>query len=78
MKLQGLTRVEKLKLIGMCIRAATAITGGSLVISEGHPYIALSILATGAVANEIVSFIKERENEFLLEEARSKHQTDQS
>jgi len=67
MKLMGLTKIEKLKLIGQCIKAATAIVGGSLILVEGHPYLATSILAIGAVANEIVSFIKEKENKMMVD-----------
>lgn len=63
MKIFSLSKLDKLKLIGQCIRAATAIIGGSLVLVEGHPYLATGVLALGAVANEVVSFIKERENE---------------
>lgn len=62
MRILSLNKVEKLKLIGLCIKAATGIVGGSLILNEGHPYAAISILAIGAVANEIVSFIKEKEN----------------
>jgi len=69
MKITGLTRVEKLKLIGQCVKAATAIVGGSLILVEGHPYLATAILAIGGVANEIVSFVKERENKQILDEA---------
>lgn len=64
MKLLGLNKIEKLKLIGLCVKAATAIVGGSLILVEGHPYLSIAILAVGAVANEVVSFIKEKENAF--------------
>jgi len=62
MRILSLNKVEKLKLIGLCIKAATGIVGGSLILNEGHPYAAISILAIGAVANEIVLFVKEKEN----------------
>lgn len=62
MKILGLSKIEKLKLIGLCVKAATAVIGGSLVLSEKHPYLTLSVLALGGVANEVVSFIKEKEN----------------
>lgn len=67
MKITGLSKIEKLKLIGQCVKAATAIIGGSLILSEGHPYWSISILALGGVANEILSFIKERENQQLTD-----------
>jgi hypothetical protein len=57
------TKLELLKLVGICIKSATAIIGGSLILVEGHPYLSVIILAIGAVANEIVSYIKEKENE---------------
>lgn len=62
MKIFSLSKIEKLKLIGLCIKGATGIIGGSLVLVEGHPYLSLTVLALGAVANEVVSFIKEKEN----------------
>jgi hypothetical protein len=57
------TKLELLKLVGICIKSATAIIGGSLILVEGHPYLSVIILSIGAVANEIVSYIKEKENE---------------
>lgn len=66
MKIVGLTKIEKLKLVGLMIKSVTAIVGGSLIISEGHPYIAVSILAVGGAANEFVSFIKEKENQATI------------
>ena len=62
MKIFNLSKIDKLKLIGLSIKAATGIIGGSLVLVEGHPYIATAVLALGAVANEFVSYIKEQEN----------------
>lgn len=70
MKIVSLSRIEKLKLIGLIIKSITAIVGGSLILAEGHPYISVSILALGGAANEIVSFIKEKENEALLNETK--------
>jgi len=63
MKVFSLSKIEKLKLIGICIKSATAIVGGSLILVEGYPYLSIGILALGGVANEVVSFIKEKENE---------------
>lgn len=57
-----LSKLEKLKLIGLCIKAFTAIVGGSLVLTEGRPYLSLATLALGAVANEVVVFITEKQN----------------
>ena len=58
-----LSKIEKLKLAGLSIQAVTGVVGGSLILSESYPYTTLSVLAIGAVANQIVSFIKEKENE---------------
>jgi aerobic-type carbon monoxide dehydrogenase small subunit (CoxS/CutS family) len=69
MKIVGLSKIEKLKLIGQCIKAGTGIIGGSLVLVEGHPYTATVILALGAISAEVVSFIKEKENKQILEVA---------
>lgn len=63
MKIFSLSKIEKLKLIGQCIRAATGVVGASLILTEGYPYVTLSVLAVGAIANEVVSFIKEKENQ---------------
>ncbi len=67
MTLTGISKIEKLKLIGLCIKAATAIVGGSLILTEGHPYWSIAMLALGAIANEVVSFIKEKENKQLTQ-----------
>jgi hypothetical protein len=61
MKITGLSKIEKLKLIGLCVKAATGIIGGSLILTEVHPYLSIAMLAIGAVANEVISFIKEKE-----------------
>ncbi len=63
MKIFSLSKIEKLKLIGQSIRAATGVVGGSLILSEAKPYLTIAILAVGAVANEVVGFIKEKENQ---------------
>lgn len=49
---------NKAKIIAVCIKAATGVVGGSLVLSEGHPYIALTVLAIGAIANEVINLYK--------------------
>ncbi|MEK6879215.1 MAG: hypothetical protein AABY22_06375 [Nanoarchaeota archaeon] len=73
MKIFSLTKIEKLKLIGLCVKSVTAIIGGSLILIEGYPYVSLSILALGAIANEIVSFIKEKENKLLVTNENENH-----
>jgi hypothetical protein len=49
---------NKAKIIAVCIKSATGVIGGSLVLSQGHPYIALTVLAMGAIANEIINLYK--------------------
>ncbi len=61
MKLLNFTSYDKYKLIGLCIKAATGIIGGSLVLQNTHPYISITVLALGAVSNEIVNYIKDKE-----------------
>lgn len=62
MKILKLNKIEKLKLVGLCIKSITAIAGGSLILVEGYPYLTLMILSIGGIANEIVNFIQEKEN----------------
>lgn len=71
-KILTLSKLEKLKLTGLCIKSISAIAGGSLILTEGHPYITLAVLSVGGVANEIVSFIKEKENQRLASNAEDK------
>ena len=64
----GFTKLERLKLIGQCIKAVTGVVGGSLILTEGHPYITLAVLSVGAIANEIVITIREKENKKIAGE----------
>ncbi len=68
MKIFSLSKVEKLKLTGLCIQAVTGVIGGSLILTEGYPYTTLAVLSIGAIANQVVSFIKEKENEMNANE----------
>lgn len=56
-----LTTYDKYKLIGLIIKSITGVIGGSLILTETHPYLTLFILAIGAGANEWVSFLKDKE-----------------
>jgi hypothetical protein len=60
---EPLNKFEKLRLFGMIIKAVTGVIGSAVIIENQHPYIALTVLAIGAGANEIVSFLKDREYE---------------
>jgi hypothetical protein len=55
------TEYDKYKLISLCIKAATGVIGGSLVLEQKHPYLTLIILAIGAIANEVTNFLKEKD-----------------
>jgi hypothetical protein len=44
------------KLIALCVKGATGVIGGSLVLSNSHPYLTLGVLAIGAITNEIINF----------------------
>ena len=48
--------MEKLALLAMCIEAVTGVIGGSMVLEQNHPYITLTVLATGAVATKITNY----------------------
>lgn len=52
---------RKLKLIALCIKAVTGVLGASMILTEQRPYVTLTILCIGAVANEVCNFINEEE-----------------
>lgn len=58
---QNMTRYQKLKIAGLVIKAVFGTIGGSLILSENHPYWSITILAIGAGANELVSALKDME-----------------
>jgi hypothetical protein len=47
---------NKWAFIAFAIKAITGILGGSLVLTNEHPYLSLTVLAIGAVANEAINF----------------------
>ena len=47
---------NKWAFIAFAVKTVTGVVGGSLVLSNEHPYIALTVLAIGAVANEAIEF----------------------
>ena len=51
---------SKYELVAMLIKAATGVIGGSLVLENQHPYITLAVLAIGAMANELINYLKEK------------------
>lgn len=54
---------KRIKLIALCIKSVTGVLGASSILTEQRPYITLTILCVGAVANEILNFISSEENE---------------
>ena len=54
---------KKIKLIALCIKAVTGVLGGSMILSNQHPYLSIAILAIGAAANEITNFFSTEEQE---------------
>lgn len=77
MTLIGLSKIEKLKMIGLMVKSVTAIIGGSLILSEDHPYISISVLAIGGAANEFVSVIKEKENKAIIDGLKEEKKADE-
>ena len=61
MKLITFSTFDKYKLLGLCIKSVTGIVGANLVLSNEHPYITLAVLAIGAVANEILNYVRDKE-----------------
>ena len=70
MKITGLTKLERIILVGMCIEAATGVIGGSLILVEGHPYLALTVCALGAVGAKVANYLERKINAQMLEEAK--------
>ena len=57
--IKKIKNMEKLALLAMCIEAVTGVIGGSMVLEQNHPYITLTVLATGAVATKITNYFKD-------------------
>lgn len=51
-----LDKKKRWAFVAFAIKALTGIIGGSLVLSNEHPYIALTVLGIGAIANEAIDF----------------------
>lgn len=61
-KVSELTKLEKLVLLGLLIEGVTGVLGGAVILTEKHPYIALTILAIGAAATKLVRFLEKKES----------------
>jgi hypothetical protein len=57
-----LSKLDKLKLYSRIVKAVSVTATGSAVMSDANKWVALSILIVGAVADAIISFLKEQEN----------------
>lgn len=64
--MKKLSKIDKLILVGLCIKATTGVLGASLILSEKHPYFALVTLAIGAASNELLGFFKNREYKSVI------------
>jgi hypothetical protein len=53
---------RKLMLLALVIKAITGVVGASLVLTETHPYLALSALSLAAAANEFILFVEKEKN----------------
>jgi hypothetical protein len=49
---------SKINILLISIKAVSGVAGGAMILSNNHPYISLVILALGASANEIQTYIK--------------------
>lgn len=43
------------KIVLFSLKAASGVFGTAMVIEQSHPYIAVAVLAVGAVADQIIS-----------------------
>lgn len=50
-------KTKTLKLIAMSLKAITGIVGGSFILTEQHPYLALLALSIGALTNELLNHL---------------------
>lgn len=44
-----------MKVIWFGIKAACGVVGSAMVIEQSHPYVAVSVLAIGAVADQVIN-----------------------
>lgn len=47
---------NKWAFVAFAIKALTGILGGSLILTNEHPYLSLIVLGVGAIANEAIDF----------------------
>lgn len=58
--MKGLKKIysDKTMLMALVVKAITGVLGASLILTEEHPYMALTCLAIGAGVNEYLLFIE--------------------
>jgi len=49
---------DKWTFAAYAVKAVTGVVGTSLVLENNHPYITVTVLAIGAVANEAINYYK--------------------
>tara|TARA_R110000772_G_scaffold71032_1_gene156016 strand:+ start:83 stop:259 length:177 start_codon:yes stop_codon:yes gene_type:complete len=49
---------KKWAFIAFSVKAVTGLLGGSLVLTNEHPYLALAVLGIGAIVNEAIDFFE--------------------
>lgn len=56
-RVKQLTRLDWLEIIALCIKAATGVVGGSMVLEKEsyNSWLILGVLSTGAIADVIVT-----------------------
>lgn len=42
--------------VAFAVKSVTGILGGSLILTNEHPYLSLLVLGIGAIANEAIDF----------------------
>lgn len=47
---------NKWAFVAFAVKALTGILGGSLILTNEHPYLSLIVLGVGAIANEAIDF----------------------
>ena len=52
---------DKIVLASRIVKAATGAIGAQMILDNANKYGILTVLAVGAIANEILSFYKEKE-----------------
>ena len=52
---------DKIVLASRIVKGVTAMIGADLITSGANKYVTLTVLALGAISNEVLSYYKEKE-----------------